>query len=212
MRHRCSLLLLCGAGLGLHIASRFVPLSHTPPVRSPRFSAHWMFALDHLPSDDIHALSHFDNYRPNAGSLPLHTHTSEPLHLVARSPSFVRLFRPHWLPSPPIGSLFIDRPPVESLLEVAPNCLATREPGLRQLNVSTWSVEAVALFLDTPHFGNTWQTVVGRNGCRMTEHEKQKELAALYLKLSPARTILLEVSPNLTSHQSSPSHSPPYQR
>ncbi|KAL1527207.1 hypothetical protein AB1Y20_015886 [Prymnesium parvum] len=197
MRNRLPLLLFFASlALALHICSWALSATTRPPRRAIRFAGHWMFALQTISSeaDDINVRTSFDNVHPETeGTLPLHVQTSQPLHVVARSPAFVRLRRTAGLPAAPIGSVYIDRPPLGSLVEVDTNCLRTREPQLRSVNVSAWSLEAVVLFLDSPHFGRAWQTFVGRNGCRMSPGEPQLQpLASIYLKLTPQRTFLLE--------------------
>jgi hypothetical protein len=127
-----------------------------------RFLGHWMLGLQHLDADadDINVRTSFEGTpQPGSATLKLHVQTSHPVHVVARSPAFVRLRRTTGLPTPPVGSVYIDRPPLDNLIKIDTNCLRTREPKLRTANASQWSVETVVLFLDSPHFGRAWQTV-----------------------------------------------------
>jgi len=192
------------AALLMHVGTWVLNRSWSPPRPRMRFSGHWMFALQTVSSeeDEINVRTRFENSQVDApdGVLPLHVQTSQPLHVVARSPAFVRLKRTPGLPRQPIGSVYVDRPPIGSLVEVDTNCLTTREPLLRTLNLTAWSIEAVVLFLDSPHFGRAWQTFVGRNGCQMSPGERDLQaLASIYLKLTPQRTFLFEAFAGDTS-------------
>jgi hypothetical protein len=129
------------------------------------------------------------------GSLPLVASSDDPLHVVARAPAFVAIERPPELVEPPLGSVYFDRPPEGSLIEIPINCARTKEPRLRTLPINQWTIEVVVMFLDSPHFGRAWQTIIGRNGygykSNMTE-AFMGDLAALYIKLTPDRLLLLE--------------------
>lgn len=145
------------------VASKRTGVLHQSSTQRPqvRFSGHWMFGLQGSGRDvdEMNVRNSFDNLQRGVQPLRLHVHIPYPLHVVARSPEFSRQLRTSGIPDSLVGSVYIDRPPVGGLLKVDTNCLRTREPALRTLNLTQWSVEAVVLFLESPHFGRAWQTV-----------------------------------------------------
>jgi hypothetical protein len=63
-------------------------------------------------------------------------------------------------------------------------CLTTiAQSSTREFFSPVWTVEAVVNFLDTPHFGQAWQTIVGRNGHNVSQSDASLPLFAL--KLAP---------------------------
>ena len=167
------------------------------PLRLPvRFSGHWMFSLvvQEADADDINVRTSFESSQRGVEPLLVHVQTHHPLHVVARSPSFVHLVRPNELPDPPIGSVYIDRPPVGSLVNVETNCLRTREPLLRTANVTEWSVEAVVLFLDSPHFGRAWQTVRNVMGPVLSPADSSSLLHTDHLPLRSSQMLVATTS------------------
>lgn len=140
--------------------------------------------LSATPGDEIlHVL-----FPPNISNREVY---SSALRIVPRSPKFISLRRPAMLPAAPSTSLHLERPnngvaatdddfPAES----THNCLSTRAaPEVRQRSLRTWTYEAVVNFLDTPHFGRTWQSIIGRNGLGFLDEERH--LPLLVLKLAP---------------------------
>ena len=130
-----------------------------------------------------------DHYEP--AGLPLHVTTHDigvtSPRVIPRKPSFVALWRGRGVPtSAPSGSLHLERPDAEqsALQSAGVLCLTTRaQAAVRQRTAKRWTYEAVVNFLDTPHFGRTWQTMIGRNGLRHSETEPRLPLFAL--KLAP---------------------------
>ena len=106
--------------------------------------------------------------------------------VIPRKPSFVALWRSPKLPPAPAGSLHLERPDAEqsALQSAGAPCLTTRaHTAVRRRTARRWTFEAVVNLLDTPHFGRTWQTMIGRNGLRQSETEPRLPLFAL--KLAP---------------------------
>jgi len=113
--------------------------------------------------------------------------TNGPLNVVPKRARFAGLA--HAEARPPDSAVYIDRPPVGSLVEIPINCLASRNSSLSRRKLSTWTVEAVVYFLDSPHLGRAWQGIIGRDGANFS---RNVDLSTLYLKLDPERRFMLE--------------------
>jgi len=105
--------------------------------------------------------------------------------------------RPPLLPAPPTGAVWIERPAfsppeISRGLHYGISALSTRQPRLRSRRLREWTVEAVVFFLDSPHFGRAWQSVVGRNGANFSSDAFDATLGAFYVKLGPERQLMLE--------------------
>lgn len=85
------------------------------------------------------------------------------MRIVPRKPHF-DLLRPRSLPPAPNGSLHLERLPPEAVGKTPTSCLAARASPRLLRSPPTWTLEAVVLFLDNPHFGQVWQSIIGRNG------------------------------------------------
>ena len=118
------------------------------------------------------------------GGAPLHVSALIPLRIVPRTPSFKALQRPSTLPLAPDGSLHMERPSFVSKEDpLSPACLHTRDPHLGRASftgLGGWTVEAVVLFLQNPHFGSQWQTVIGRNGARRSPLRSARPVSSLH--------------------------------
>ena len=100
----------------------------------------------------------------------------------------------------------MERPPGGDGARRQTTCLFTRNPALGRASFEReWTIEAVVLFLNNPHFATQWQTVIGRNGYRLSE--SSPNISSLALKLSPGRRLLLQAW--LAPTPANASHRPP---
>mmetsp|Transcript_20702 Transcript_20702/g.45000 ORF Transcript_20702/g.45000 Transcript_20702/m.45000 type:complete len:336 (-) Transcript_20702:709-1716(-) len=180
--------MFCGLQRGL------LHLGASHPWWTSTYSAHWLLgALDSASAtDDATQLG--SEFQPTQkGANTLFATSSQLLHVVPRAPLFSALVRGAQLPSAPAGSVYVDRPPEASLVQIPVSCLRTRaHASLRTHVLTNWTVEVVTMFIDSPNFGRNWQTIIGRNGGSFSTDAFDSKLAGLYLKLSPSRRLFLQ--------------------
>ena len=222
-----SVLLLCLTHFqspSLEIVALVAPSSASGVANAPCcLSGHWRIGrLNmslHDTLDDVSArVAPQSGFVPSDGSdvrLHVASATGMPLRIIPRAPTFLTLSRPAALPWPPEGSLHVERPPwSRENAKMPPTCLYTRDAARRRSSfASEWTIEAVVLFLNNPHFGHQWQTIFGLNGAALVPRlhaphthvrrcvactgfnmtdSSDAHLSSLALKLSPKLGLLLQ--------------------
>lgn len=177
------------------------PSGHPPSDDQSSLAGIWLLGERiHTPLDNDPQIQsqiapkHYDDASVTRKGVRLHvTNSGTPLHIVPRTPRFVGLIRTDGMPPAPNGSLHFERPLPGVPAEAGTACVSTRDTSHRLHRLREWTLELVVNFLENPHFGHEWQTVVGVNGYNITASGNDDDrLSALAVKLSPQRNFLLQ--------------------
>ena len=171
-------------------------VSH-PAGISPAFKGHWLATMHRGEDPELQYRRGIRNTlypSSDQGSMGQFSTSNVPLQMVPRTPLITNMRRHKSLPLPS-AAMYIDRPPPDPErpeVVVPVTCSSTRQPQLRTLVVTQWTIEVTTSFLNNEHFGKAWQTVVGRTGATFSTHAFDSKLSALALKLDPDMHLLLQ--------------------